>query len=310
MGLLNWLKGRKPKASIEISKKEKSGQTEDEYYERCLKQEYFEENESRSWAINPEFRKILDPLNEGNNARACEESEKLVVEFPDFDVIYYWWGTALLRMRSYDKARQVLSEGLRKVKQKCFLCNVLGEVEWKSRNIKEAVYWWSQGLHCQESLPNHGGEVGAYLYFYYVADGIGLSDCASAFLLKADTIRSGQIRLNAQTAEDLRSLARPAKTSAIEKVVKELVSKYIVPARTSGKGINEEEVDRLICQLRKRSKSGWSSKENVEAAKKLGEIGDPKAIGPLMEAMQDIMIDLSEAAKEAIEKIKKVNMGK
>ena len=137
----------------------------DPYVKECLEQKFREEPEVRKWDSDAVFQKVLGPLNSGDNSGACREAESLVPQFRDFANLYVWWASALIRMGSLDKARQLLTDGLERVKEKYPLCNRLGEIEWKARDLNRAVYWWAQGLQCQESLSmsNYGNSEGAYL---------------------------------------------------------------------------------------------------------------------------------------------------
>ncbi|MEN6455210.1 MAG: ankyrin repeat domain-containing protein [Prolixibacteraceae bacterium] len=209
------------------------------YLHRCIEQRYFEQEETRAWNCDQAFEKILDPLNSKNYARACIEAEFLVPNYKDFATIFFWWGGALLKMKEYDKARSLLVKALENTREKFVLCNRLGEIEWGTRNISEAVYWWSQGMHCQESLSskNYGSETGSYLYLFYVAQGLGLEDCASTFISRSDTIEPGRIRLEQQIGNDLIELARNAKDSSISQVLKGLQKKYFL-----NKFMNENEL--------------------------------------------------------------------
>jgi hypothetical protein len=40
----------------------------------------------------------------------------------------------------FDEARKTLTDALETVKRKYSLCDVLGQIEWKARNLTEAVY--------------------------------------------------------------------------------------------------------------------------------------------------------------------------
>jgi hypothetical protein len=251
-------------------------------------------------------------LNSGRNEVVCREAEALIGQFGDFSNLYAWWGAALLRMGSLDKARKVLKDGLERATEKFLLCNRLGEVEWKARELKAAVYWWAQGLHCQESLSEsgYGGEEGAYLYLHYVAEGLRLSECSKAFLMRVDSIRPGMIRLNAETANDLISLARSAETPSITQVLKKLVQYYIIPQKKSATKADPTEVARLIRQLEKvvNEKFGMGDDDDIRAAKRLGELSDPQALGVLtMVANNSHLIEMEDAAVEAIKKIKQEN---
>jgi hypothetical protein len=284
----------------------------DSYRVSCLEHKFKEELESRSWNSDPLFSKVLDPLNSRNYAKACAEAEILVQRFNDFASLYYWWGKALLATQSFEKARKVLSEGLSKAKEKYLLCSLLGEVAWKSRSLKEAVYWWAQGLHCQESLRerNYGGDVGAYLYLHYVAKGIGLSDYASAFIMRVDQIQLGGIRLSPETSDDLCGLAGTAKNTEVESVLKELVSSYIFPQRRSSVKADPGEVAKLIQQMEEiASRSRDIDRErDTKAANRLGELADLRAIEVLTRVARNcILLDVKWAAEAAIEKIKEAN---
>ena len=191
-------------------------------------------------------------------------------------------------------------------------CNRLGEKKWKACNLNRAVYWWAQGLHCQESLStsNYGGSEGAYLYLYYVAEGMGLSECSKAFLMRVDTIRPGMIRLNTETANDLINLARSAKNSSIEQVLKELVQRYIIPKKTSTTKADPNEVRLLIQQLDEvANHARWADAEkDVKAIERLAELGDPTSIDVLTRvASGGMLIDVVDASEKAIDKIKSAN---
>lgn len=326
MSIIDWLFGKKKqqqpvvmKAAAEAQAKKAEPPTskpaaaiEEQYVSDCLRHNYEELPETRSWNSDPAFRKVLDPLNSGDNVGACREAESLITQFSDFADLYDWCGDALLRMGSLDKARQVLKDGLGKTKQKYLLCNLLGKVEWKARNINQAVYWWAQGLHCQESLKasNYGGSDGAYLYMHYVAEGLRLSECSRAFLMRVDSIRPGMIRLNAETANDLISLARSAGTPSIEQVLKELVSSYIIPRKKTVTKVDPDELRCLIRQIEEvASQSRWAEKEkDVRAIERLAELGDPQAIDVLTRvAARGMLIDVMDAAEKAIDKIKNAN---
>lgn len=311
MDFIDKLFGKK-KSNVEEAQTE----SEEAYNRDCLTPKFIEEEETKTWEKVPECRHVLALLNNRDYVAVCREAEKLVSNFGDFAAPYRWWAEAFIEMGSYDEARHVLLQGLKTSKEKWLLLDSLGKVAWKSGDLKDAVYWWAQGMHCQESLEerNYGGGVETYLHLHYVADGVGLSDCASVFLLRVDEIRPEKIRLISQEAEELRSLARSGKTSGIERVLKELVNTYIIPARLSVKSVDTEEVNRLIRILEQALEQGEKSRdyekakkadeEALEVIKKLGEIGNPRAIPALTRARNQISIGLSTAGEEAIKKIK------
>ena len=174
-----------------------------DYCNRCLVGKYKEEDESRSWDSDPRFRRVLDPLNAGQNAKARDEAEALAQQFPDFADVYVWWAKALLNDCNFAEAKRVLRDGLSKSKQKYPLLNLMGEVEWKSGSLSDAVYWWVQGLICQQTRQGFGEEVGAYLYLHHVADALGLSTLARPLRERVDSIRPGKIRLSPDAVDSL-----------------------------------------------------------------------------------------------------------
>ena len=206
--------------------------SEEAFFKECTTLNFKEEDETRTWSSEPEFSKILDPLNDGKNEIAIKESEKLVRKFSDFDLIYNWWASALLDIKLYEKAREVVQKGLAEAKRKYNLCVKAGEIEWKSGNLKGAVYYWAQAMHCQEPLKGHGRNESAYLYLHYVAQGLGLSNIAEDFVQRVDQMRAGKIRLDGATSRDLIGISQKESTPELKKVLEELDERYFVPAKS------------------------------------------------------------------------------
>ena len=143
--------------------------------------------------------------------------------FPDFDLVYKWIGSAYRSTQQFTKSRDILSEGIGKAKRKCLLLTDMGETEWQSGNINEAVYWWSQALHCLSANPI---DYNAYLLLSYVAKGLGLTDFERVLLARVDSLKGGQVRLDPAMAGRLSTLVKNKKTEAMQKTLKELQSKY------------------------------------------------------------------------------------
>jgi hypothetical protein len=198
-----------------------------DYVESCMRPQYTEQPEQRSWNSDPTFKNVLNPLNAGDNRAAARQAEELVLKFPDFAGIYKWWATALMRSGAFAQARQVIAAGLAKSHEKYSLCVLAGEIEWRAGDLDRAVFWWSQGCHCQESLTSshYGDSVGAYFYLYYVAEALRLSDCSRAFLQRVDAIDRG-IRLSAPTASELMNWVWARKNRDVELAIRELTAKY------------------------------------------------------------------------------------
>ncbi len=275
---------------------------EGDYCARCFAKNYLEEDEARSWVSDPAFRRVLDPLNAGDNARARKEAEALLLNFPDFAGLYVWGAKSFLNEQNYQEARRVLWEGLSKSKQKYPLLNLMGEVEWKSGALSEAVYWWIQGLICQQTRQRFGEEVGAYLYLSYVADTLGLLPLAEQLCHRVDFIRPWQIRLSPDAASNLAGLVRRSDTSQIRKALGMLEKKYFKPeSRTEKTPSQDDEVAALI-RIAQDTDAGYEARG--EAIQKLAEIGNSRAIGPLMQIYNTELHLIRLDALDAVEKIR------
>jgi tetratricopeptide (TPR) repeat protein len=268
----------------------------------CLLRKYEELPETKSWYSDPLFRKVLDPLNSGDNAAACREAETLVERFPDFADLYYWWGKGLLNMGSYEKARQILLGALPKTRQKYPILTLLGEVEWKDGSLSKAVRWWVQALHCQESLERFGDDVVVYGYLYYVADAVGLSQLASSLVQRVDYISPGKPILSPQCTDSLIDLIRRSDTAAVRAVLEEVKKSYfpvLHPSKSRTTG--DDEVASLI-KIAQDKNEGYDVRG--KAIQRLGEIGDQRAIEPLMRIYRSELHLIRLDARDAVEKIR------
>jgi hypothetical protein len=196
------------------------------FIERCLRQEYAETPEPRNWNDSTDFRRILDPLNGQKYEQACREAEALLSTYPDLDLIYSWFASALLKQKHFEQAAAIARDGLSKSKRKYTLCVTLGDIAWETGNLADTVYWWMQAWHCQESLPGQGGDNTIFLYLSYIASELKLDEIADALVQRADRLRFGQIRLAANTASTLRTLARSGNTAEIQFVLHQMAKKY------------------------------------------------------------------------------------
>jgi tetratricopeptide (TPR) repeat protein len=198
------------------------------FFSRCLEPAFQEQDESRNYRSDPALRSVLDPLNAGDNKKAAKKAEKLTKRFPDLDTIYVWWGRACINSGDHRKARRALLSGLERARRKFMLCCALGELEWREGgDLQEAVYWWAQSLHCQESLEALSDE-SVYLYLHYVAEARGETGPASALITRVDRIRGGQVRLNPATEAQLRAFASQANGPGIAAVLNELTRRYLL----------------------------------------------------------------------------------
>ena len=200
---------------------------EEEYVRRCLTMGFSERPEQRRYESIPEAQRVLAPLNSGRNQEALQEAENIIKQYGDWDVGYLWATSAMLELREHERARNLLQEGLENAKRKSRICALMGNIQWKTKNLRDAIYWWVQAIHCQEAIKDY--EESPYLYLHYVADALGLSDVAAALIERVDRIRYS-IRLNATTAADLGDLARQQTTPGMRDVLVGLCGRYLKPS--------------------------------------------------------------------------------
>ena len=88
------------------------------------------------------------------------------------------------------------------------------------------------------------------------------------------------------------------------------MAKYIIP-KAQVKG-DDKEIERLIKQLPKIDEWGnpleYPNEKHIKVVKRLGEIGDPRAMEALMKRSSGLLsLELAEVIEEAIKKIKNAN---
>lgn len=188
---------------------------------------YVELPEATEWS-DPVFQTVLKPLNLGDYKGVCRAAEALAEEYGHFGILYWWWGSALRKMGLLDQARQVMTDALEKVNEKYSLQSGLAEVEWEARNLEEMVYWLAQAMHAQEfhQYNNYGNMADSYLHLSYIAQGLGLHKCSTAFLQRVDSINYS-VRLNRSAANDLIELTKSERNPYIEEVIRKLVETYL-----------------------------------------------------------------------------------
>jgi tetratricopeptide (TPR) repeat protein len=221
--------------------------TEAEFVRKCLEPQYREEREDRKWD-SPGVKEVNTLLNSGKYEECARVAEAKAAESSDLDLYYDWGGSACLKMNDYDRARKIVLQGIAKGKRKNLNCNMMGEVEWKAGNAKEALYWWAQAVHCLESIKDHAEE-SPYLYLHYIADGVGLSSVAASLIDRVDQIRYS-VRLNATSAANLSNLVRQQATPGMRCVLTILHERYLTPTPPTKEDLPEPE-EKLYRALRK-----------------------------------------------------------
>lgn len=195
-----------------------------DYVARCLKQELTEKPETRTYDSHKILSHYLSLLNQGMFLQVIAGRPSITRFYTDFDLVYKWLGSAYRQTNQLSEAHSVLMEGLALSNRKVLLLKDMGETESELGNLGNAVYWWSQALHCLETNPI---DYNPYLLLSYVAKGIGDTDVEKKLLDKVDSLEPGKIRLGSKTAHQLTELAREKKNNAIVQVLRLLESKYV-----------------------------------------------------------------------------------
>lgn len=198
------------------------------FVNRCLTLQYQEDREDRNWGDIPEMRNVASLGNAGRIDEATRLAESLLPRYPDHYFVYYWLGYLGMRQEAYDNARAALGDGLKKCRSKHSLCQELGEIELKARNLPEAVYWWTQSILLQNSVGTRE-DYNPFLYLAYVAQFLGLSHVASELFQIVDSIRFGQVRLSGTAASDLRQLVTSQSNESMREMLTELYNRHLAP---------------------------------------------------------------------------------
>jgi tetratricopeptide (TPR) repeat protein len=172
------------------------------------------------------FDHVPDALNERRYAEAGQMAQQVISSHPDLDLGYVWAASAYSGTQKYEEARSILTEGLKRAKRKYLLCIRLGNAERDLGNIQGAVYWWTQSIHCQQSIRT-GAEHDPYLYLAYVADTLGLNDVAGSLFSRVDRMRSG-VRLSPVAENTLRARVKDGDSTSMTSVLRSLHKQYFL----------------------------------------------------------------------------------
>jgi tetratricopeptide (TPR) repeat protein len=280
------------------------------FVDLCLIPAFREMPESRHWTEMPDHKRVNDPLNAGDYPKAAAAAKELAKQYPDLDAVYVLWAEALIGMRDLAGARKIAQQGLERSRSKHDLCNVLGKISWNAGALDETVYWWTQGLQCQETLGesnNFGNDPNTYLYLAEIAHVLGLHDCASALiLLRGDCIRSGQIRLGQSTSASIHLLvtSAPSLRDELAIIIEELVGLYVEPLVP--RGHRADEVSELTRKLVIGLEQHLDTEEALQIIARLQAMGDLRAIPALRYIEQkSYSARISPAAGAAIGRIQR-----
>jgi len=194
-------------------------ETGDPYVDDCFRIDFEEFYEEREWFDIPEAKAVTEAGNAGMIDEALCLTADFTQKYPDFYFGYYWFAVLYKKQKRYDDAHKCLMEGLRLAKSKESLCAKMGSLEWELHDLHGAVLWWIKSIAVQLG-SQYATDEDAFLCLSYVAEAIGMGAVCVKLRSWADRLRSGQIRLNTQAANEIyvevNRQATPAVRFAIE----------------------------------------------------------------------------------------------
>jgi hypothetical protein len=199
-------------------------QDEEDYLRRCVNQEFEETDEARKYNDSPQCTEVLNLFNAGKFFDAAKMAIKVTRVYKDFDLPYKWAGSSYIQLMQYEKAVQVIAEGLKNAKRKVFLLTDMGNAQWQNGSFDKAFFAWAQAMHC---LCKNRADYNAYLYMGCVAKAYGMYGIAANCHNIVDSMRSGRIRLSSEEENKLAVVATKQKRDAYLKILEELNTKYL-----------------------------------------------------------------------------------
>jgi HEAT repeat protein len=200
--------------------------TGDAYIDDCFNIDFEEMVEERDWFKIAEAKAIPDTANAGLINEALPLAEELRRKYPDFYFGYYWLAVLYRKQKRYDEARNVLLDGLKSARSKQNLCTALGDMEWEKQNLSEAVKWWIKSITVQLG-SQYVTDYVAFLKLSYVAESFGIRLASLELRAWVDRLRSGQIRLNAQAANELYAATSRQGNPTMRLAIENLESHYL-----------------------------------------------------------------------------------
>ncbi len=201
-------------------------ETGDPYVDDCFRLDFDEFYEEREWFDIPEAKAVA----EAGNAGLIDEALCLTADFtqknPDFYFGYYWFAALYQKQKHYDDARKYLMEGLRLAKSKESLCAKMGSMEWELYDLHGAVRWWIKSIAVQLG-SQYVTDYDAFLCLSYVAEAVGMGAVCVKLRSWTDRLRSGQIRLNAQAANEIYVETNRQTTPAVRYAIELLDRHYL-----------------------------------------------------------------------------------
>lgn len=143
------------------------------------------------WAVATDS---VEHLNAGKNELTVSMAERLIEAYPGLDILYSWQSSAHLRAGRIKSAIASVERGVEQALRKRYVLHALAEASFQQRDLRAAVYGWSQCILCQRGTHE---DYNPFLYLSYVARYLGArraEEAANILLAKSDALRVGAIR--------------------------------------------------------------------------------------------------------------------
>ena len=106
------------------------------------------------------------------------------------------------------------------------LCGDMGALEWEQQDLSESVKWWTKAVAVQVG-SRYVTDWVPFLDLSYVAEQLGIRSACLKLRTWVDRIRSGQLRLNADAANELYSATGIQATTSMRLAIELLEKNYL-----------------------------------------------------------------------------------
>lgn len=193
--------------------------TSDAYVNSCFNLDFRECEETRMWANIDKLKEIPQLFQAGKKDKARELVETALVEYSDYDFVYIWMGNLLEDKKQPQEALKIYHLGIRECRSKAYLCDNIGQLALERKDLPEAVKWLIKS--CAVQLG--GGKAQDAISFInlgYIAEGLGLPNCAIQLFEWGDAIDPRQIRFDAVGVNYRHQLASTQGTPSIKQAIR------------------------------------------------------------------------------------------
>jgi hypothetical protein len=173
------------------------------------------ELETRLWWNMRGLKGIRELLDRNRTNDAETVCEKLLKVYPDHYVLYVWLADIELQRGRRIAAKRRCIEGLAVSKQRHVLCGKLGDIEYRCRNLDEAVKWWIRSILMQRRIRPRVDDARSPLYLSYVATALEKPGCSRMLKSMADSGEHGVISLRREAQQQLYAMAKQCGTKAM-----------------------------------------------------------------------------------------------